>query len=164
MHDHKLTVNQAGRVDKYPLSKAEDLFASLAGGTKFSKLDLAQAYQQICLDKSSKHLVTINTHCGLFVYNRLPFGVLTEPANFQRIIDSLLQGIPNVCTYLHDILITGRNDTEHLKNLEAVLAKLETAGLCLKLSKCSFMSVSVEYLVSTPLRPRCKQCRMHLFH
>ena len=51
-----------------------------------------------------------------------------------------------VRAYLDDILITGRNDTEHLKNLEAVLAKLGTAGLCLKLSKCSFMSVSVEYL------------------
>ena len=57
----------------------------------------------------------------------------------------MLQGIPNVVAYLDHILITGRSD-EHLQNLEAVLTKLEDAGLRLKLSKCSLMSVSVEYL------------------
>ena len=31
--DYKLTINQAARVDKYPLPKADDLFASLSGGT-----------------------------------------------------------------------------------------------------------------------------------
>jgi len=144
--DYKLTVNQAARVDKYPLPKAEDLFASLAGGTKFSKLDLAHAYQQVRLDESTKPLTTINTHRGLFVYNRLPFGVSTAPAIFQRIVDSLLQGIPNVVAYLDDILITGSSDEQHLQNLESVLTKLDKAGLRLKMSKCSFMSESVEYL------------------
>ena len=128
------------------MPKAKDLFASLTGGTKFSKLDLAHAYQQICLDESSNTLVTGNTHRGLFVYNRLPFGVSTAPAIFQRVIYLLLQDIPNVVAYLDNILITGRSDEEHLQNLEAVLTKLEDARLRLKLSKCSFMSVSVEYL------------------
>ena len=30
-------------------SKPKDLFASLVSGQKFSKLDLSQVYQQICL-------------------------------------------------------------------------------------------------------------------
>ena len=45
--DYKITVNQASKVDSYPLPKIDDLFASLAGGKTFSKLDLANAYQQI---------------------------------------------------------------------------------------------------------------------
>ena len=105
--DYKLTVNQSARVDKYPLPKADDLFVSLSGGTKFSKLDLAHAYLQLCLDDKSKTLVTINTHRGLFQYNRLPFGVSAAPAIFQRTIDSLLQGIPNTCAYLDDIKTHG---------------------------------------------------------
>ena len=36
--DYKLTVNQSAWVDKYPLPKADDLFVSLSGGTKFSKM------------------------------------------------------------------------------------------------------------------------------
>ena len=53
-------------VDQYPLPKPEELFASLSGGKKFTKLDLSQAYQQIVLDDQSKDLVTINTHKGLY--------------------------------------------------------------------------------------------------
>ena len=85
--DSKLMINQSARVDKYPLPKADDRFVSLSGGTKFSKLDLAHAYLQLCLDKS-KALVTINTHRGLFEYNCLPFGVFTAPGIFQQTIDS----------------------------------------------------------------------------
>ena len=38
--DYKVTINQALEVDQYPLPKPEDLFATLAGGKKFTKLDL----------------------------------------------------------------------------------------------------------------------------
>ena len=54
---------------------------------------------------------------GLFQYNRLPFGVSSSPAIFQRVIDNVLQIIPYVCAYLDDILVTGRTDEEHLKRL-----------------------------------------------
>ena len=42
--DYKLTVNRESKLDKYPLLRIEDLFASLAGGKPFMKLDLAHAY------------------------------------------------------------------------------------------------------------------------
>lgn len=40
--DYKVTVLQALDVEQYPLPKPEDLFATLPGGAKFSKLDLSQ--------------------------------------------------------------------------------------------------------------------------
>ena len=55
----------------------------------------------------------------------------------------LLQGIPNTCIYLDDVLITGDSQQSRLANLEAVLCKLQTAGLRLKRSKCNFMMPSV---------------------
>ena len=42
--DYKVTINPALEVDKYPLPKPNDLFATLAGGKKFSKIDLTHAY------------------------------------------------------------------------------------------------------------------------
>ena len=41
--DYKMTVNQASKTESYPLQKIDDLLASLAGGKKFLKLDLANA-------------------------------------------------------------------------------------------------------------------------
>lgn len=130
----------------YPLPKADDLFVSLPGGTKFSKLGLAYAYLQLWLNEKTKSLVTINTQRGLFQYNRLPFGISTTSAILQRTIDSCLQGITNVCAYLDDILITGTNKKKHLQNLSAVFSRLHEAGIQLKKSKCYFMAESAECL------------------
>ena len=170
--DYKVTINQFLDVDAYPLPKPEDLMASLTGGKKFTKLDLSSAYQQMPLADESKQYLTINTHRGLYRYTRLPFGVASAPAVFQKAMDEILQGLPNVICYLDDILVTGASDQEHLKNLEEVLARLKKNGLRLKKSKCSFMQSSVTYLghqidasgihataekvqaVRTPLHPR----------
>ena len=144
--DYKATVNQETKVDTYPLLRIEDIHASLAGGTVFSKLDLSHAYQQVTLDKESKQYVIINTHKGLYRLNRLPFGVASAPSMFQRIMEGVLRGIPGICVYIDDILVSGRTDQEHLQNLEAVLKRLEEAGARLKREKCFFMLPSVEYL------------------
>lgn len=116
-------------VDQYPLPKPEDLFATLSGGQKFTKLDLAQAYQQLLLDEESRKYVTINTHKGLYHYTRLPFGVASAPAIFQKAMDTILQGIPNVLCYLDDILVTGKDDESHIGNLSMVLERLQKHGV-----------------------------------
>ena len=144
--DYKVTVNQDLDVDQYPLPKPEELFTSLAGGQHFSKLDLSQAYQQLVLDKESRKYTTINTHKGLYQYTRLPFGIASAPALFQKTMDSILQGLPHVICYLDDILVTGADDAEHMRNLEEVLSRLKHHGLRLKRSKCEFLQSSVDYL------------------
>ena len=50
--DYKQTVNKAANCDKYPIPKTEDIFVTLHGGEKFSKLDLSKAYQQLILSQA----------------------------------------------------------------------------------------------------------------
>ena len=144
--DYRLTVNQTAKLETYPLPRIEDLLASLSGGKTFTKLDLAHAYQQVELEENSRKFVTINTHRGVFEYTRLPFGVASAPAVFQRIMENLLQGLKHVCVYLDDILVTCSSERDHLDNLAEVLKRLEDAGMRLKRSKCEFMLPAVEYL------------------
>ena len=146
--DFSATVNKASRLDNYPIPKVEDLFAKLRG-VVFTKLDMSQAYQQLSLDDESKQYVVVNTHKGLFRFNRLPFGVSSAPGIFQRAMESLLQDIPSVVVYIDDILITGATEAEHLKTLGRVLERLESAGLTVKKEKCVFASSSVTYLGHT---------------
>ena len=47
-------------------------------------------------------------------------------------MDGILQGLAGVCTYLDDILVTGKTTDEHIKNLNAVLTRLHEAGMRLK--------------------------------
>ena len=144
--DFKITVNPALQVDQYPIPKPEDLLATLAGGQKFTKLDLTQAYQQMQLAKEDRKYTTINTHQGLYQYTRLPYGMASAPAVFQQAMDKILHGIPRVICYIDDILITGEDDRAHCVNLEEVLRRLKERGLRLKKNKCQFLQPSVKYL------------------
>ena len=133
-------------VDQHPLPRPKELFATLANGKAFTKIDLSQAYQQMQLEESSAQYLTINTHTGMYQYTRLPFGVASVPAIFQRAMDMILQGIDGVICYIDDILVTGITDEQHLERLDEVLKRLKTNGLRVKREKCAFFQNSVEYL------------------
>ena len=164
--DYKVTVNRSLDIDQYPLPKPADLFATLAGGQMFTKLDLAQAYQQLLLDKNSQQYTTINTHQGLYQYTRLPFGISSAPAIFQKTMDVILQGIPHVCCYIDDILVTGVNQQEHLQNLEEVLRRLEQNNLRIKKPKYAqglhTLPSKVEAILRAPDPENLQQLRSFL--
>ena len=138
-----MTINEDLDVDQYPLPNPTDLLASVANAKIFSKLDLSQAYQQMLDSKSEKYLM-INTHLCLYQYTRLPFGIASAPAMFQRAMDIILQGIPGVVCYIDDILVTGDMKEQHLNQLEQVLRRLHEFDLWLKL-KCDFLKPAMEY-------------------
>ena len=98
---------------------------------------------RICGD----YKLTVNqvSKLGLFQYNRLPFGVSSAPGIFQRTMENLLQGIPQVIVRMDDILISGKDDNNHIANLEEVLKKLSELGLRLRKEKCFFIVLEVTY-------------------
>ena len=141
-----MSVNPVAKLDCYPIPNVEDLFANLKQGRLFTKLDLRHAYQQLPLEEDSRKYVVINTAKGLFRYTRLPFGISSAPAIFQREMEHLLKGIPGVIVYIDDILITGRDEASHLKTLGEVLKRLSESGLRVKKDKCLFLVSSVVFL------------------
>lgn len=98
------------------------------------------------LEQDSRKYVTISTHMGLFQYTRLSFGMSSAPATFQREMENLFRGLPHVAVYFHDILVTGKTDSNHLRNLRSGLARLRDVGLRLRFDKCLFFLPQVEYL------------------
>jgi len=97
--DFKVTLDPALMIDQYPQPKAEDLFATLAGGKMFTKLVLSEAYLQLELDPDSQKYSVINTHQSLYRFLRLQSGLASAPALFQRVMDTILQGIPSTMLY-----------------------------------------------------------------
>lgn len=60
-------------------------------------------------------------------------------------MENLLQDIPHMVARTDDILVSGKDDSDHLANLNAVLTTLSAAGLKHRREKCSFMQPEVTY-------------------
>lgn len=89
-------------------------------------------------------MAVLNTHKGLFAYNRLAFGIASAPALFQRRLESILQGLPRVKVYLDDIIIAEKQNDD--STLRRVLERLRDNGLKLNLDKCRFREKQVSFL------------------
>ena len=144
--DFKVTINKFIDPNQHPIPNPSDLLTSIAGGKVFSKLDLSQAYAQLSLSPASQELCVIATHRGLYAYTRLPFGVSSAPAIWQKTIEQVLAGLEGVICYFDDILVSGSTQAEHDDHLRQVLQRFEQAGLRLRKSKCSLNQSEVQYL------------------
>ena len=144
--DFKRTVNQASKVDKYPIPKIKDLFTSLAGSKAFTTLDMSQAYQQLLLDEPNKKLVVINAPRGFFhiidLHLESPLPLVYSRGSWTVCCRAFLVLI----VYLDDILVTGPSDYEHLESLKEVFTRLEKAGLRLNKKKYQFLASEMTYL------------------
>ena len=109
----------------------DDLYTILNGGTCFAKLDLTE----VEVAATSRELLTINTHRGLFQFIRLPFRVKTVPAVFQQIMDTMLTGVEGTAAYLDDIIIVGQSNQELTESISRVLTCIQDFGFQLQPEK-----------------------------
>ena len=78
--NYKTTVNPQLKTVSPPNINIDDILADLAGGVKFSKLNLANAHNQTEVSKESREYLTVAKHYGLLRQNRLVFGITAAPA------------------------------------------------------------------------------------
>ena len=115
-----------------------------------SSIDLSSAYFQIPLadDGSKEKTAFIVPGRGLFQFTRMPQGLITSAATWQRFIDNIIGEDlkPYVFVYLDDIILISKDFEQHLKLLESVMSRLEAAGLTINLAKCHLCRRELKYL------------------
>ena len=131
-------VNEAIIRERHPIPTLEETLHSLNGATVFSKLDLRWGYHQIELSPESRALTTFSTHTGLKRYKRLIFGLSSASEVYQHIIQRTLAGIPGARNISDDILVFGKDQADHDKQLALTLTRLQDKGLTLNREKCLF--------------------------
>jgi len=85
---------------------------------------------------------------GHYEFIRLPFGLSNSPANFQRLMDTILKNLVGTeCyIYLDDCVIFSNTAEEHARKLERVLQRFDQANLQLHPGKCAIAQPKVKYL------------------
>ena len=132
--------------ENHPLPAVDTTLGRLAGSRVFSKLDANSGFWQIKLTWESRPLTTFITPWGRFCFDVLPFGISSGSEKFQKNMILILQGLDGVECNIDDVLVHGKDQTEHDQRLEAVLKRLVEAGVTLNLNKCHFSTDRVKFL------------------
>nr|KAG5699905.1 hypothetical protein BaRGS_018204 [Batillaria attramentaria] len=147
--DYSVGINDQLADHRHPIPLPEELMQKLGGGFGYTKIDLADAYNQIKLAPESQRRLALSTHRGVLLQQRLPFGIKSAPGYFQEIMENLTSDLPGVAVFQDDILTSGKDAKDHLSNLERLLTRLNDKGLRCRREKCLFAQPSVEYLGHT---------------
>ena len=142
-------LNEVTRPDHYPLPIAHnEIFDTLGEATIFSCLDCQQGYWQVKVAKEDRPKTAFRCFLGLYQFRKLPFGLRTAPATYQRLMSHVLSGyIGRFChCFIDDIICFSRDFEEHLEHLQLIFNRLREANIKLKPSKCVFAKESVTYL------------------
>ncbi|XP_062704672.1 uncharacterized protein K02A2.6-like [Aedes albopictus] len=144
--DYSTGLNEALEANHYPLPTPEDIFTKLAGKRVFSIIDLSDAYLQVEVDDVSKKLLTINTHRGLYRFNRLAPGVKSAPGAFQQLMAKMIADLEGVDAFLDDFIVHSEDEENHYRILTALFKRLREYGFRLRLEKCKFNQEEIKYL------------------
>ena len=111
-------------------------------GNGFTKIDLANAYNQIKLDPEIRQKLALSMHCGGLLQNVPLFGIFSATGYFQKIMDDLTSDLLKVTVYLNDLLVSGLDAEDYMKDLQCLLEWFQSKDLsfCKKMSVCSTRS------------------------
>jgi hypothetical protein len=117
--------------DAYPLPRIQESFDALVGAQYFSTLDLAAGYHQIAMAPEDQHKTAFSLPQGHFEYTRMPMGLVSSAATFQRLMQKTMSDFlfSFLLVYLDDLLVYSKTFEEHLQHVDQLLQRIEDTGL-----------------------------------
>ena len=116
--------------DSYPLTRMDACLDSLGDSAYFTTLDANCGYWQLDVHKPHRQKTALVFHRGVFEYNRIPLGLCTAPASFQRTVDIVLSGfrLKTCLVYLEDVIVFSKTLSQHLDHVAEVIKALQETG------------------------------------
>lgn len=139
-------LNQHTIQHKFPIPKISDYLYQLEGSILFSQIDLRSGYYQVRMKESDIEKTAFTIDNQIYIFLRMPFGLVSAPSTFQRVMIDLLRHLSFVKVYLDDIPIHSKSHEEHLSHLQEVLDILRKNNAEVNFEKSVFCSDRVKYL------------------
>ena len=138
-------LNEALEREPYYSRTIDELISMFAGAKVFTIVDMDKGYWQVVLHPESRKLTCMAFDIGRYQFKRLPMGSKVASDIFQRMLDSVYIGLPGVTGIADDMVIFGRNEEEHDRNLILFLETTRKNGLVLNKRKLQFKKEEVSF-------------------
>ena len=125
--------------------RVEDFIYRLHDCKIFTKLDLRQGYHQLALDPSTRQVATFSTPWENYRPQRLVFGAKSSQDVFDEAMFRIFGDIHHCLNQRDDILLGGRDQTEHREVLETVLKQVRDHRITFNREKCQFGVEQIEF-------------------
>ena len=139
-------VNKSIVANGYPIPDMQEMLDKLRGAKVMSKLDMKSAYHQLALHEDSRNLTAFVHEGQTWRYKRCCFGLKSLPQCFQKLMETVLHGIPGVQVYLDDVVVAAATRKEHDERIDIVMKKLRDGHITLNRDKCLLGVESLEFL------------------
>ena len=138
-------LNEALEREPYYSRTIDELISMFAGAKVFTIVDMDKGYWQVVLHPESRKLTCMAFDIGRYQFKRLPMGSKVASDIFQTMLDSVYIGLPGVTGIADDMVIFGRNEEEHDRNLILFLETTRKNGLILNKRKLQFKKEEVSF-------------------
>jgi Reverse transcriptase (RNA-dependent DNA polymerase) len=120
-------LNNESYTDMYSMKDVSECIGEIgrSGSTIFTTIDLRAGFWQMILHPRARPYTAFTVpSMGQFQWVTSPMGLLGCPASFQRLMETVVNGISNVIVYINDLLVHLATHEEHLATLDKVLKHL----------------------------------------
>ena len=116
----------------YPIPHMQDFNAQLARMKIFSKIDLLRVYHQIPVASEDIEKTAIITPFDFCELLRMPLGLPNSAQSFHRLMNTVLQDLSRVFTYIDDVLVASATPEQHSSDLRTVLSRSQQYRLAIR--------------------------------
>ncbi|MBW0495758.1 hypothetical protein O181_035473 [Austropuccinia psidii MF-1] len=127
--------------DTYPIPSIQESLTQLSKAKYITSMDELKGSHQNAFRPKAKKLLKIITHCGIYEYLTMPFGIKNAPSHYQRNMNMIFPTELSegwLIIYIDDIIICSDSWSFHLERLARVLHKVAEVNMKISLKKCHF--------------------------
>lgn len=107
----------------WPLPQLQDLRHHIKGSQYFARIDLKDAFFRIHVPAKYRHLTTFRAGGQTYQFKRMPFGLKTAPATFQRFMDRGLARFGEWAYWFIDDILIEAQSAEQLRQRELLVRR-----------------------------------------
>ncbi|MBW0564112.1 hypothetical protein O181_103827 [Austropuccinia psidii MF-1] len=127
--------------DRYSIPRIQETLTQFSKAKYITSMDALEGFHQNGLTPKTSKLLRMITHCGIYEYLRMPFGIKNAPSHYQRMINTIFSTELSegwLIIYIDGIIISSDSWYFHLERLARVLDRATGVNMKISLKKCNF--------------------------